>query len=64
MCFNYGAFPQTWEDPAHTTPDTGYVGDNDPIDAMEIGYKMRESPARPALVLSLARSDHTLLPLP
>jgi len=23
-----------------TTPDTGFVGDNDPIDAMEIGYKM------------------------
>ena len=40
MCFNYGAFPQTWEDPSHTTPDTGYVGDNDPIDAIEIGYKM------------------------
>ena len=40
MCFNYGALPQTWEDPAHTTADTGYVGDNDPIDAMEIGYKM------------------------
>lgn len=40
MCFNYGAFPQTWEDPQHTTPDTGYVGDNDPIDAMEIGSKM------------------------
>jgi len=40
MCFNYGAFPQTWEDPAHTTPDTGYVGDNDPIDAIEIGCKM------------------------
>jgi len=43
MCFNYGAFPQTWEDPSHTTPDTGYVGDNDPIDAMEIGYKMMRS---------------------
>mmetsp|Transcript_12696 Transcript_12696/g.32417 ORF Transcript_12696/g.32417 Transcript_12696/m.32417 type:complete len:463 (-) Transcript_12696:554-1942(-) len=43
MCFNYGAFPQTWEDPSHTTPDTGYVGDNDPIDAMEIGYKMQRS---------------------
>jgi len=40
MCFNYGAFPQTWEDPSHTTKDTGFVGDNDPIDAMEIGYKM------------------------
>ena len=25
MLFNYGAFPQTWEDPAHVTPDTGHV---------------------------------------
>jgi len=40
MCFNYGAFPQTWEDPKHTTPDTGFPGDNDPIDAVEIGYRM------------------------
>lgn len=40
MCFNYGAFPQTWEDPNHTTPDTGFVGDNDPIDCVEIGAKM------------------------
>lgn len=43
MCFNYGAFPQTWEDPSHTTPDTGFAGDNDPIDAMEIGYKMQRT---------------------
>jgi len=40
MCFNYGAFPQTWVDPKHESSDTGYIGDNDPIDAMEIGYKM------------------------
>jgi len=40
MCFNYGALPQTWEDPGHTTPDTGFPGDNDPIDALEIGYRM------------------------
>lgn len=40
MCFNYGAFPQTWEDPKHKSQDTGYIGDNDPIDAMEIGYKI------------------------
>lgn len=40
MLFNYGAFPQTWEDPAHVTPDTGCAGDNDPIDACEIGTKM------------------------
>lgn len=31
---------QTWEDPAHITPDTGFVGDNDPIDAMEIGSRI------------------------
>ncbi|EOD18892.1 inorganic pyrophosphatase [Emiliania huxleyi CCMP1516] len=40
MLFNYGAFPQTWEDPQHTTPDTGHIGDNDPIDAVEIGTKI------------------------
>ena len=40
MCFNYGALPQTWEDPAHTSADTGFVGDNDPIDAMEIGTQI------------------------
>jgi inorganic pyrophosphatase len=40
MCFNYGAFPQTWEDPKHTSEDTGFVGDNDPIDAIEIGYRI------------------------
>merc|ERR1719230_1003836 len=31
MLFNYGCFPQTWEDPAHVTPDTGFGGDNDPV---------------------------------
>lgn len=28
MLFNYGAFPQTWEDPKHVSEDTGYPGDN------------------------------------
>ena len=37
MLFNYGCFPQTWEDPSHVTDDTKAAGDNDPIDAMEIG---------------------------
>ena len=40
MLFNYGCFPQTWEDPKHTTPDTNAIGDNDPIDAMEIGTQI------------------------
>jgi len=35
--FNYGAFPQTWENPHYTYPDVGYKGDNDPIDVVEIG---------------------------
>lgn len=39
MAFNYGAFPQTWEDPHHVTPETGAGGDNDPIDAIEIGQR-------------------------
>ena len=38
MCFNYGAFPQTWEDPNHIS-ETGKPGDNDPIDVIEIGTK-------------------------
>ena len=35
--FNYGAFPQTWEDPKHRDVDTKKLGDGDPIDACEIG---------------------------
>ncbi|CAL8368133.1 unnamed protein product [Gadus morhua 'NCC'] len=38
--WNYGAIPQTWEDPTHKDPDTGHVGDNDPIDVCEIGSKV------------------------
>lgn len=34
---NYGAFPQTWEDPAHISPSTGFKGDGDPLDVCEIG---------------------------
>lgn len=39
MMFNYGALPQTWEDPDHITSGTGCKGDNDPIDVVEIGTK-------------------------
>ncbi|KAJ2354529.1 Inorganic pyrophosphatase [Coemansia sp. RSA 2618] len=35
--WNYGALPQTWEDPNQTNSDTKCVGDNDPIDVCEIG---------------------------
>jgi len=34
---NYGAFPQTWEDPTFVHPDTGAKGDRDPLDVVEIG---------------------------
>ncbi|KAK8117312.1 inorganic diphosphatase [Apiospora kogelbergensis] len=36
--WNYGAFPQTWEDPHHVHPDTGLPGDNDPLDVLDIGH--------------------------
>ncbi|KAI9479288.1 Inorganic pyrophosphatase [Coemansia sp. RSA 989] len=35
--WNYGALPQTWEDPNQVNGDTKCVGDNDPIDVCEIG---------------------------
>ncbi|KAI8647799.1 inorganic pyrophosphatase [Parasitella parasitica] len=35
--WNYGAFPQTWEDPNFISPHTNMKGDNDPIDVIEIG---------------------------
>lgn len=35
--WNYGALPQTWEDPNHVDNDTKTVGDNDPLDVCEIG---------------------------
>lgn len=37
MICNYGAMPQTWEDPSHISPHTGAPGDNDPLDLVEIG---------------------------
>ncbi|XP_046709970.1 inorganic pyrophosphatase 2, mitochondrial isoform X1 [Silurus meridionalis] len=38
--WNYGALPQTWEDPRHTDGDTKCSGDNDPIDMCDIGNKV------------------------
>lgn len=38
--WNYGAIPQTWEDPTHKDTHTGFFGDNDPIDVCEIGSKV------------------------
>ena len=38
--WNYGALPQTWEDPGHVDANTGAKGDNDPLDVCEIGYRV------------------------
>ncbi|KAM8924082.1 inorganic pyrophosphatase [Pelodytes ibericus] len=38
--WNYGALPQTWENPAHIDENTGFGGDNDPIDVCDIGSKV------------------------
>ncbi|XP_069781240.1 inorganic pyrophosphatase 2, mitochondrial-like isoform X3 [Narcine bancroftii] len=38
--WNYGALPQTWEDPSHKDPCTNCCGDNDPIDVCDIGSKV------------------------
>ncbi|KAG8950467.1 Inorganic pyrophosphatase [Tulasnella sp. 424] len=35
--WNYGAFPQTWEDPTVQHAETKAKGDNDPLDVCEIG---------------------------
>lgn len=40
--WNYGAFPQTWEDPDHVFQQTGTKGDNDPLDVCEIGHKVHK----------------------
>jgi len=38
--WNYGAIPQTWEDPTHTDPATNCKGDNDPIDICDISERV------------------------
>ena len=35
--WNYGCFPQTWEDPTQVHMETGALGDGDPLDVCEIG---------------------------
>ncbi|XP_051021467.1 inorganic pyrophosphatase 2, mitochondrial isoform X2 [Acomys russatus] len=38
--WNYGALPQTWEDPHQKDKSTDLCGDNDPLDVCEIGSKV------------------------
>uniref|UniRef100_A0A7S1Y8S7 inorganic diphosphatase n=1 Tax=Grammatophora oceanica TaxID=210454 RepID=A0A7S1Y8S7_9STRA len=53
--FNYGCFPQTWEDPTYIHPDAeGCRGDNDPLDVCEIGARIIEpGKIRPVKVLGI-----------
>jgi len=49
--FNYGMLPQTWEDPAKRGFN-GTVGDNDPLDVMELGSRTcKVGEVRPVKVL-------------
>ena len=38
--WNYGAIPQTWEDPGHVDESTQCKGDGDPVDICEIGQRV------------------------
>jgi inorganic pyrophosphatase len=40
--WNYGALPQTWEDPNTSDELTNCKGDNDPLDVCEIGSQIHE----------------------
>lgn len=50
--WNYGALPQTWENPHHVDPATQARGDNDPVDVLEIGARVaRRGDVYPVRVL-------------
>jgi len=40
--WNYGAIPQTWENPNEIDQHTGEMGDGDPIDIIDIGHNVTE----------------------
>ncbi|KAK6459198.1 inorganic pyrophosphatase [Scheffersomyces xylosifermentans] len=56
---NYGAFPQTWEDPTTKEEELQLFGDNDPLDICEIGTAIieRGSVKRVKILGSLALID-------
>lgn len=61
--WNYGALPQTWEDPRRRHPDTRAGGDNDPLDACEVGRRIARTGdvvrVRPLGVLALLDGGQT-----
>jgi len=58
--WNYGFFPQTWEDPTETHPELHVKGDNDPLDVVEIGSRefKKGQVARVKILGVLAMIDH------
>ena len=65
--FNYGAIPQTWEDP-DVKSSQGYGGDNDPLDIIELGsQQMAMGSIKPCRVLGSlelideGETDHKIL---
>merc|ERR1712118_40126 len=57
--WNYGMFPQTWEDPNVEHPKMKCRGDNDPLDVVEIGANaFKQGSVNPVKVLgALAMLD-------
>lgn len=58
LYWNYGCLPQTWEDPDIANPDVdNYMGDNDPLDVVEIGSETLKMgaivPVKPLGILSM-----------
>jgi len=52
--WNYGMFPQTWENPHEVNAETKCAGDNDPVDVVEIGSAALEQGAvEPVKVLGV-----------
>ena len=50
--YNYGALPQTWEDPTKEDKKTGLLGDDDPVDVVELsGFEVKRGSVRPVRVL-------------
>lgn len=60
---NYGAFPQTWENPFHQDPLTGLLGDRDPLDVCDVGSRVWPTgtvlPVRVLGILALLDSGET-----
>ncbi len=60
---NYGAIPQTWEDPGYIDPCTNHGGDNDPIDVCEIGSRIAKTgevyPVKVLAILGMIDEDET-----